>query len=522
MSAYFKYATDSLQYAADSTYSSLNDLFSSLYVGETGAQSQPTSFSKDIFRSPSRDASIDFERIEPIRRSSSNYSFRMSSKDLRELLKNPYNSVRGRQPNVNSMSAVRSLLSLVPIEEQVEEDDEAKQNMESKIDLESSITELDQSRRPVAIKLPYTDAESATQIAEGTLRALRDLSLDEALELHSALRFWTYRWERPVLSWMEAGPSVWTSDEGYKHKSLGQKVAQIQAVLARRLSNIGELQQHLLRAGWQKGVAQWGVLGQGGQWAAVAGFDGSLPDTPLPSSLTRTLTEDVSGQNTRVVHRQEITSKLTDDFDSAEKEFERASSQMKDYSRRHQGANVLVQNKHGGGIFTDDPSFLAEWSVEAVSLVRRQLYRAANGRVRLPYETNWITSPTESSLQGEGAFQQQIMPQWASRSISTQDGSESNTVYRVTDLPLLATEVSELLDVMEDIMDIQKRRRLTKLRPMSWARRNWYILAASVPTGLWLIYRLAKAKAGRDLLSKFTHGIASFFNDRVRSPLMAM
>lgn len=46
---------------------------------------------------------------------------------------------------------------------------------------------------------------------------------------------------------------------------MGQKISQIQAVLARRCATIGELQEHLLRAGWRRGVAQWGVLGQGGQ-----------------------------------------------------------------------------------------------------------------------------------------------------------------------------------------------------------------------------------------------------------------
>jgi hypothetical protein len=53
-------------------------------------------------------------------------------------------------------------------------------------------------------------------------------------------------------------------------------VAQIQAVLARRCAAIGELQLQLLSAGWTKRVGQWGVLGQGAQWAAVAGFDGSM------------------------------------------------------------------------------------------------------------------------------------------------------------------------------------------------------------------------------------------------------
>lgn len=51
---------------------------------------------------------------------------------------------------------------------------------------------------------------------------------------------------------------MWFSQEGYQHNLVGQRVSQIQAVLARRCATIGDLQQHLLRAGWQRGVGQWG------------------------------------------------------------------------------------------------------------------------------------------------------------------------------------------------------------------------------------------------------------------------
>ena len=108
-----------------------------------------------------------------------------------------------------------------------------------------------------------TDAETASRLAAGTIRALRDLALDEAAELHASLRFWTVRWESPALSWLEAGPTAWFSERGYCHQDVGGRVSQIQAVLARRCASVGELQMHLLRAGWQRGVAQWGVVGQG-------------------------------------------------------------------------------------------------------------------------------------------------------------------------------------------------------------------------------------------------------------------
>ena len=57
-----------------------------------------------------------------------------------------------------------------------------------------------------------------------TLRAYRDLALDEATELHSALHHWTIRWERPILGWLEAGPNVWFSERGYSPYLAGKKV----------------------------------------------------------------------------------------------------------------------------------------------------------------------------------------------------------------------------------------------------------------------------------------------------------
>ena len=99
-------------------------------------------------------------------------------------------------------------------------------------------------------------SEIAYRLAEGTIRTMRNLVLDEAADLHHALKFWSSRYEQPFLSYVEAGP--YFRKHTYDHSSVGVKVSQIQAVLARRIGVIGELQQHLLRAGWQRGVAQWG------------------------------------------------------------------------------------------------------------------------------------------------------------------------------------------------------------------------------------------------------------------------
>jgi hypothetical protein len=51
--------------------------------------------------------------------------------------------------------------------------------------------------------------------------------------------------------------------------------------------------------------------------------------------------------------------------------------------------NLFIKKKDGGQILKEDPA-LAEWSVNAISLVRLQLNRASNGQVSLPFYENWI------------------------------------------------------------------------------------------------------------------------------------
>jgi hypothetical protein len=158
---------------------------------------------------------------------------------LSSILQNPYNSVRGRHHHPSSMSAVRSLITLVPLDDDgdsVDEKYDAEFNegvMDSRL---GTVKEeeryehgegevLDDDTLPPALETSWSDnrdrtrqrnqqrrttvssAETASQLAEGTLRALRDMALDEAVELHQALHFWSDRWERPILSWLEAGPA---------------------------------------------------------------------------------------------------------------------------------------------------------------------------------------------------------------------------------------------------------------------------------------------------------------------------
>jgi hypothetical protein len=158
---------------------------------------------------------------------------RASAIHLASILQNPYNSVRGRHHHPSSMSAVRSLITLVPFDEDDEGGDDEKKDAEFNDDdarlqavKEDDLSE--QGELPLGLETSWSDgrdrrqrnpatqqhrrttvssAETASQLAEGTLRALRDMALDEAVELHQALHFWSDRWERPILSWLEAGPA---------------------------------------------------------------------------------------------------------------------------------------------------------------------------------------------------------------------------------------------------------------------------------------------------------------------------
>jgi hypothetical protein len=508
----------------------------------------------------------------------------LMSPTILKLFHNPYISVRGpgrqdRAKPQQSMEAVRNLIYLVPLDgnggdqdnDTVGSDaitDMAKQKEDSSAIAPSSfwssvgprLNVLKSLPKPVSFfskktlgkENPYQGSvdpsspeETASQLAEGTLRAFRDLALDEAVDLHASLRYWTNRWERPLLSWFEAGPTVWFSREGYNHQMIGQKVSQIQAVLARRLSTIGELQQHLLKSGWQRGVAQWGFLGEGGDWAAISGTDGRMenstdsssawrkdrstdqddealignPPIPEPYTLQRKTSE-------KLLHPTPVKHELPVPAPTSK------TSNLPQRSRHHNQlyyTNLFVKKKDGGHI-SKDGTALAEWSVDAMLLVRNQLYRAANEQLPLPYTDNWyhdtsmLTEEEEddevdglSAAPGE-SLPQKSLPRWASyvpRRI------EKGTM-RICDLPLLVDEVSSLLDIMERVMEIQRVRRLEKLKPPSWWRQNWFLTTICAPLSSYLVYTLCIKGDGMVVVKYMARKVNEFLHEHVVRPCYAI
>ena len=310
---------------------------------------------------------------------------------------------------------------------------------------------------------------------------------------------------------------------------MGQKVSQIQAVLARRCASIGDLQQHLLRAGWQRGVAQWGVLGEGGEWAAVAGFDG-------------TMSEDLRFHRISSIELNDVAPPQDSKIDDLP---HKPSSNVSNLPQRSRHSslyytNVFVKNSHDGRIFIDDPA-LAEWSIDAMAIVRRQLYRAANGTVLISFIENWAQGDdgigTTYLLESQGASNYcddstpRKFPLWASltsNKSSDEDAVEADPEQQgsqrmtISDLHLMASEVSALLNVMEDIVTIQRARRLNKLKPPHILRRNWYVSALGIPALAYFCFKMEAHGYGWDFVTYAAQKLLVFFREHVSDPLSAM
>jgi len=421
-------------------------------------------------------------------------------------------------------------------------------------------------KKPKRNRRRVSKAVTASRLGEGTIRAMRDLALNEAVELHHALRFWTERLERPILYYLEFGPSLWASQDDDHHAIIGQKVSQLQAVLARRCSSIGELQQHLWRAGWQSGVENWGALGQG-EWAAVVGNHGAMRDDNHLVSDEQSMAKE---------NKRSFFDSIRGRGDSKGR---RKNTKNDYYAESH----LFVKNVRGGEIVSNDPA-LAAWSIDAIRVVRDQLYSAGNGINPLPYYENWpreerhfnnanrdesSTSCLGDSMISHGVFEDGSdggtlnIPLWAtcdmgydvSNSISgpamresTSDFSLSGTTSEVSieevkqavhpqrdieaqqlagdvaisNLSLMAAEVTEILNSMEEYMMLQSKRRLDKLRPPPRIIRNWYVAAIGIPIAGYVAYNLTKGNLGARLAHEVYQKIVSFCAEHVSEPLQSI
>lgn len=286
-----------------------------------------------------------------------------------------------------------------------------------------------------------------------------------------------------------------------------------------------------------------GVLGDGGEWAAVAGSDGRMSDErttlprppPIPPSPLRRVSSEFLDANIPPPIKPELPAKAP--MSNVSNLPQRPREQQLYYT------NVSVEKYFNGQIVFDDPA-LAEWSVDAMAIVRNQLYRAANGKVSLPGTANWsegsslsydVPGPValdpsdEMDVTNESVVPPRL-PLWAKASnipsFEEEDqGNESTNNHNrviICDLPLMVAEVSDLLDVMESIMSIQRSRRLDKLKPPHWIRQNWYISAIAFPSFSYLLYKTTSKGYGWVFLKYTAQKFVGFFREHVVDPFFAM
>lgn len=313
---------------------------------------------------------------------------------------------------------------------------------------------------------------------------------------------------------------------------MGQKVSHVQAVLARRVAAIGELQQHLLRAAWQKGVASWAVLGEGGQWTAVAGFDGRISEDHserFPGQSARRRLSEFEGMEVAHTQSPAIGLRRTDSLKSVDQQDGLPPSY-------YGNANVFVDGEVGGKIRTNDPA-LAEWSVDAMRLVRQQLYIAGKGAMPLPCVNNWVedAAPSFGALISEPDVRAKRLPKWAtitsvplpgerqfSEASDFRHDQEPDSNIEICDLPLMAAEVSEVLNVMEVILQNQRSRRFRRVKPTPRLRRNWYLFAAGAPVITYVLFKLLRKGYGKELCFFIAEKVHTFTKEHVRGPLQSM
>jgi hypothetical protein len=75
---------------------------------------------------------------------------------------------------------------------------------------------------------------------------------------------------------------------------------------------------------------------------------------------------------------------------------------------------------------------------------------------------------------------------------------------------------------MEVIMELQRERRLYRLKSPRWARRNWYITSLAVPTVGYFLLKMFRDGYGKLVAKFFVEKVATFFKEHVSDPLASM
>ena len=220
-SSYWDYASNTMQQAAES----VSDAISAIPIWKSDSTIDATGPGSILDNMPEPQSLDDEGGFMSPRRGGKALAY----PDLFTMFNtNPYIGVRGGRHNHprrhQSMTAVRNLLNLVPLDTIEPTENPVTNSSSADIFDPNSDDSIEvsthsdsargggssggrRSKLAAFASSSSSPSETASQLAEGTIRAYRDIALDEAVLLHEALRFWSYRWERPLLSWLEAGPT---------------------------------------------------------------------------------------------------------------------------------------------------------------------------------------------------------------------------------------------------------------------------------------------------------------------------
>lgn len=179
-----------------------------------------------------------------------------------------------------------------------------------------------------------------------------------------------------------------------------------------------------------------------------------------------------------------------------------------------------VSNLPGGGIMVDQDD-MTMWSIDAMRVIRDQLYRALpNSKFKeLPFVENWPRERRHFGIGEEGDNDEETthdLPTWA-QDVSLPNNSDSHVI--ITDLNKMSIEVTALLQSIEIHLEQQRVRRLNKLRPPSRLRRRWYFVAAGIPIGAFVLHKLTKEHGGIYIVKRLLSKIGDIYRDHVSEPI---
>lgn len=180
-----------------------------------------------------------------------------------------------------------------------------------------------------------------------------------------------------------------------------------------------------------------------------------------------------------------------------------------------------VSNQPGGSIVIDQDA-LVLWSVDAMRVIRDQLYRAASGGggKELPFVEHW---PREREhFRAEANQSDADLPSWVRETGAESSGAGSQSTIAVSDMNQMSNEVSSLLQSIEIHLEQQRIRRLRRLCIPPPMQRNWYQIALGVPLGSYVAYKLLKKHGGIYLIKLCFSKVAEIYRDHVSEPANAI